>query len=86
MAKQVEWAKYDLYCVGLILVRVLFSPLWCGEFFDEFAGRIRHVSAAGKTVLLMPIEAGSLIFFPARYIPRGQLRSRLLAQEVDHGR
>lgn len=35
---QVEWAKYDLYCVGLILVRVLFPPLWCGEHFDEFAG------------------------------------------------
>jgi len=34
---EVEWAKYDLYCVGLILVRVLFPPLWCGEFFDEFA-------------------------------------------------
>mmetsp|Transcript_8422 Transcript_8422/g.20674 ORF Transcript_8422/g.20674 Transcript_8422/m.20674 type:complete len:510 (-) Transcript_8422:209-1738(-) len=34
---EVEWAKYDLYCVGLILVRVLFPPLWCGEHFDEFA-------------------------------------------------
>jgi len=59
--KQVEWAKYDLYCVGLILVRVLFPPLWCGEFFDEFAGRIRHAFTAGETELLMPIEAGSLI-------------------------
>eukprot|EP00293_Proteomonas_sulcata_P016775 CAMPEP_0184295916 /NCGR_PEP_ID=MMETSP1049-20130417/6826_1 /TAXON_ID=77928 /ORGANISM="Proteomonas sulcata, Strain CCMP704" /LENGTH=519 /DNA_ID=CAMNT_0026604775 /DNA_START=130 /DNA_END=1689 /DNA_ORIENTATION=+ len=32
-----QWAKYDSYCVGLILVRVLFAPLWCGRFFDEFS-------------------------------------------------
>ncbi len=32
-----EWSKYDLYCVGLILVRVLFPPLWSGDNFDEFA-------------------------------------------------
>uniref|UniRef100_A0A7S0ESX5 Protein kinase domain-containing protein n=1 Tax=Hanusia phi TaxID=3032 RepID=A0A7S0ESX5_9CRYP len=32
-----EWAKYDVYCVGLILVRILFPPLWDGQHFDEFS-------------------------------------------------
>jgi len=32
-----NWAKYDVYCVGLILVRVLFPPLWSGQHFDEFS-------------------------------------------------
>ena len=34
---EVEWAKYDVYCVGLILVRILFPPLWSGQHFDEFS-------------------------------------------------
>ena len=32
-----EWAKFDVYCVGLILVRTLFPPLWSGEQFNEFS-------------------------------------------------
>lgn len=32
-----HWAKFDVYCVGLILVRVLFPPLWGGQHFDEFS-------------------------------------------------
>jgi len=32
-----NWPKYDVYCVGLILVRILFAPLWSGQHFDEFS-------------------------------------------------
>jgi len=32
-----EWAKFDSYCVGLILVRILFTPLWGGQYFDSFS-------------------------------------------------
>ncbi|KAJ1493795.1 kinase-like domain-containing protein [Baffinella frigidus] len=31
-----EWAKYDVYGVGLVLVRILFQPLWGGEDWIEF--------------------------------------------------
>ena len=31
-----EWAKYDVYGVGLVLVRILFQPLWDGEGWVEF--------------------------------------------------
>jgi len=32
-----EWAKYDVYCVGLTLVRLLFQPLWGGQHWSEFS-------------------------------------------------
>mmetsp|Transcript_10689 Transcript_10689/g.23901 ORF Transcript_10689/g.23901 Transcript_10689/m.23901 type:complete len:557 (-) Transcript_10689:84-1754(-) len=32
-----HWAAFDVYCVGLILVRILFPPLWGGQHFDEFS-------------------------------------------------
>uniref|UniRef100_A0A6T8K173 Protein kinase domain-containing protein n=2 Tax=Hemiselmis andersenii TaxID=464988 RepID=A0A6T8K173_HEMAN len=31
------WTKFDLYSAGLIVVRVIFRPLWCGKYFDEFS-------------------------------------------------
>lgn len=34
---EVEWAKYDVYTVGLILVRILFPPLWNGKRFNHFS-------------------------------------------------
>ena len=32
-----EWAKFDVYCAGLILVRTLLPPLWSGKRFNEFS-------------------------------------------------
>ena len=36
-----RWASYDVYSVALILVRIVFPPLWDGGDFESFSGAYR---------------------------------------------
>ena len=36
-----RWASYDVYSVALILLRILFPPLWDGGNFEAFSGTYR---------------------------------------------
>jgi hypothetical protein len=35
---ETSWAAYDVYSTALILVRILFPPLWDGGSFESFSG------------------------------------------------